>query len=132
MELLCAAGIFFCSVAGTEGRVAADFAFFSQSTVAAHDEHMQHGLPCIGRLGDGRLLLVWARNPVNSSDFSIVGALSSDCGCTWTPPKVFIDHPGLLDADPNVVVIDNRVLVTCTTVDFSQGIRTSATWCVRS
>lgn len=132
MRLLLMAGLFFCNLASADERVAEDYAFFSQTTVAAHDEHVQHGLPCIERLGDGRLLLVWARMPVNGSDFAVVGALSSDCGCSWSAPKVLIDHPNLLDADPNVVVVENRVLVTCTTVDFSQGIRTSATWCVRS
>jgi len=117
---------------GAESRTAADFAFFSQATVAAHNEQTHHGLPCIGRLGDGRLLLVWSRYPSDSSDFAVVGSISSDGGCSWTPPKVLIDHPGLLDADPNIIVYDDHVLVTGTTVDFSQGIRTSATWCIRS
>jgi hypothetical protein len=105
---------------------------FSQLTVAAHDENFHHALPCIGRLSDGRLLVVWSRYAPNSSDFAVIGADSSDGGRTWERPRVFLDHPGLLDADANIVVIGPRVLVTCTTVDFSHGIRTSATWCVRS
>ena len=43
-----------------------------------------------------------------------------------------IDHPTLLDADPNIVVSGARVLVSCTTVSFAQGIRESATWAIRS
>ena len=122
----------FCYAAPAEDRVATDAASFSQVTVAAHDESFHHGLPCVGLLSDGRLLVVWARYAPNSSDFAVVGAYSSDGGCSWSPPQVFIDNPGLLDADANIVVVEERVLVTCTTVDFSHGIRTSATWCVRS
>ncbi len=113
-------------------RDAAEYPFFSQSTVAAHDASFHHSLPCIALLEDERLMLVWSRYAPSSTDFAVVGAFSSDGGCSWTPPQSLIDHPGLLDADANIVVVGSRVLVTCTTVDFSQGIRTSTTWCIRS
>ena len=132
MTLLYMAGMLVCCTGNAADRVAADFAFYSQATVAAHDDSSHHSLPCIARLSDGRLLLVWSRYAPGSSDFAVVGAFSSDGGCSWSPPQVVIDHPVLLDADANIVVVGQRVLVTCTTVDFSQGIRTSTTWSVRS
>lgn len=132
MTLLCMSIALLCGTPDTNDRLAADYAFFSQTTVAVHDNSFHHTLPCVGRLSDGRLLLVWSRFAPNSSDFGVVGAFSADGGCSWSPPQVLLDHPGLLDADANIVVVGQRVLVTCTTVDFSQGIRTSATWCVRS
>ena len=132
MTLLCMSIALLCGTPDTNDRLAADYAFFSQTTVAVHDNSFHHTLPCVGRLSDGRLLLVWSRYAPNSSDFGVVGAFSADGGCSWSPPQVLLDNPGLLDADANIVVVGQRVLVTCTTVDFSQGIRTSATWCVRS
>ena len=113
-------------------REATEYAFFAQETVAAHDATYHHSLPCVALLEDERLLLVWSRYAPGSTDFSVVGSFSADGGCSWAPPQVLIDHPGLLDADANIVVAGSRVLVTCTTVDFSHGIRTSATWCIRS
>lgn len=113
-------------------REASEYAYFAQATVAAHDANFHHSLPCIALLGDERLLLVWSRYAPNSSDFAVVGSFSADGGCSWSPSQVMIDNPNLLDADPNIVVVGQRVLVTCTTVDFSHGIRTSTTWCIRS
>jgi len=115
------------------------FRFFCQMTVAscagnseAGGTGLKHGLPCLARLGDDRLLVVWSRYKAGSDDFGVVGSFSEDGGCSWTPPQVLLDHPGVLDADPNIIVTGTRVLVTCTSVDFSGGIRTSATWCIRS
>ena len=109
-----------------------DYAFFAQDTIASHGDGWNHGLPCMARLSDESILVVWARYKPDSSDFAVVGVSSRDGLCRWTEHKVLIDHPGLLDADPSIVVLDRAVLVTCTTVDFSEGIRTSKTWCVRS
>lgn len=132
MATLYAALMLCCgAVQGVDGE-ATDREPFSQVTVAAHSDGAHHGLPCVALLADGRLLTVWSRFAPGSSDFAVVGAYSPDSGRCWSPPEVLIDHPGLLDADANIVVVDQRVLVTCTTVDFSHGIRTSATWCVRS
>ncbi len=109
-----------------------EYAFFTQATIASHADGWNHGLPCMARLTDDSILVVWSRYKPDSSDFGVVGVRSRDGLCTWTEAKTLIDHPGLLDADPSIVVADKVVLVTCTTVDFSEGIRTSKTWCVRS
>ncbi|HPO14900.1 MAG TPA: exo-alpha-sialidase [Candidatus Hydrogenedentes bacterium] len=109
-----------------------EYAFFTHSVIASHENGFNHGLPCIARLADERMLVVWSRYKAGSDDFSVVGAYSPDGGCTWSKPEVFIDHPGLIDADANIIVSENRVLITCTTVSFAEGIRTSVTWCVRS
>jgi len=106
-------------------------ALFAQSTIASHEDGRNHGLPSMARLGDGRILVVWSRFAPGSSDFAIVGAFSTDGGASWTPPHTFIDHEGVLDADPSIVVSGSRVFVTCTTVA-PGGIHKSATWCVRS
>ncbi|MFA6245210.1 MAG: exo-alpha-sialidase, partial [Candidatus Hydrogenedentales bacterium] len=112
---------------------APEYAFFSQSTVAAHDAQYTHGLPSMARLSDDRILVVWTRFPQGGGeDMAVMGAFSADAGCTWSQPKVMIDHPKLLDADPSVVVSGNRVFVSCTTATFAEGIRESATWCIRS
>lgn len=109
-----------------------DYPFFTQSVVASHEDGFNHGLPSMACLSDGRVLVTWARWKEGSNDFAVVGTLSPDCGCHWSATQVLLDHPGVLDADPSIVVSGSRVLLTCTSVDFSQGIRTSATWCVRS
>ena len=108
------------------------YAFFSQATVASHGDGFDHGLPCMARLQADRVLLAWSRWKPGSDDFAVVGALSPDCGCTWSAVTVFIDHAGLLDADSGIVVCGDRVFLTCTTVSFAKGIRTSTTWCIRS
>jgi lysophospholipase L1-like esterase len=109
-----------------------DYAFFAEATLSPHDDGNRHGLPSMARLADGRILAAWSRYKEGSSDFGVVGACSSDGGCSWTPPQVLIDHKGLLDADPSIVVSGDRVLVTATTVSFAEGIRSSVTSCIRS
>lgn len=106
--------------------------FLIQHTVAPHGGGLNHGLPCMARLDDNRILLTWSRYKAGSEDWAVVGAFSADHGATWSEPRVLIDTPELLDADPSIVVSGKRVLVTCTTVTFAQGIHTSLTWCVRS
>jgi len=108
-----------------------DYAFFAQWTVASHEDGSQNRWPCMARLADGRILLVWSRLDAKGED-AIVAGVSKDAGCSWAPPKALISHDGVIDADPSIVVSGSRVLVTCTSADFSQGIRTSTTWCVRS
>jgi len=125
-------GLLICVASSATGVAPNDCAFFEQWTIAAHDADYGHGLPSMARLGDGRIFVAWARNDVKTSDFVVVGAFSPDEGCTWTPPRVFFEHKDAIDADPSIVVSGHRVLLTCTTASFAEGIRTSATWCVRS
>lgn len=131
-HVLCVLLLAFCAAPAPAAFAQEDALFFTQATVAAHGGGEHHGLPCIATLNDGRLLLVWSRYPDKADDFAVMGAFSADCGCSWTSPQVLIDHPGLVDADANIVVDGVRVLVTCTTVSFEKGIHTSATWSIRS
>ena len=105
---------------------------FSPYTLYSHDSISGHGLPCLARLNNEKILLTWSKNNADSSDFSVHYSLSSDGGCSWTPPKPLLDAPGIVDADPSIVVVENRVIVTCTRTSFSQGIRASETIAVRS
>ena len=83
-------------------------------------------LPCMARLDDGQLLLVWS---VGGN--GIQGAFSRD-GRTWSAPASVLNTSTGHDFDPSIVVSGSRVLVTSTNADFSQGIHTSITTCVRS
>lgn len=106
--------------------------FFEQATVASHEDGHQHRWPCIALLGDHRLLLTWSRAAAEPADDAVVCALSDDHGRTWSEPRALIAWDGLIDADPNIVVSGSRVFISCTSVNFEKGIRTSTTWCVRS
>lgn len=108
----------------------ADYAYFTQSTVASHEDGSNHNWPCMARLSDDRMLVVWAR--LTQGVYTVVGAFSTDSGCSWTPPQTFVAQPGVVNADPSIVVSGKRVLVTATCVPSEGGIRTSVTWCVRS
>jgi hypothetical protein len=83
-------------------------------------------LPCMARLEDGRLLLVWT-----TGGSAIMGAFSSD-GRNWSTPVAILSTSTGHDFDPSIVVSGKRVLVTSTNADFSKGIATSVTTCVRS
>jgi len=83
-------------------------------------------LPCMSRLEDGRLLLVWT-----TGGNAVMGAFSST-GRVWSAPFSLISTSTGHDFDPNVVVSGKRVLVASTNADFARGIHTSITTCVRS
>jgi hypothetical protein len=83
-------------------------------------------LPCMARLEDGRLLLVWA----NGGD-AIMGAYS-DASNKWSTPVVLLSTLTGRDFDPSIVVSGKRILVTSTSADFAKGIGSSVTTCVRS
>lgn len=106
--------------------------FFEQITVASHEDGHQHRWPCIALLDDQRLLLTWSRAAADPADDAVVCVLSDDHGRTWSEPRALIAWDGLIDADPSIVVSGPRVFITCTSVNFEKGIRTSTTWCVRS
>jgi lysophospholipase L1-like esterase len=107
--------------------------FFEQRTIAAAQGGSQNCWPCMARLSDGRLLVLWARAAKGSNDYAIVGAFSGDSGRTWTAPRTFIDNEGVLDADPSLVVSGRRILVTTTSWPKGETkIRVSNTFCVRS
>ncbi|MEO7651438.1 MAG: sialidase family protein [Bryobacteraceae bacterium] len=70
--------------------------------------------PQIARLGDGRLLTVWAVFGKNDSNGRIAGAFSADAGRTWAAPVLLIDDPKKMDGDPNILVDGNKVFVYST------------------
>ncbi|MDQ1256283.1 MAG: Sialidase protein [Candidatus Hydrogenedentes bacterium] len=109
-----------------------DYAHFAQSTVASHEDGHEHRWPCMARLSDGRILVVWSRLDLATNEDAIVGRVSQDGGCNWAGDRVFIQFDGQVDADPSMVVSGDRIFVTCTTVPPGGNIRISATWCVRS
>ncbi len=83
-------------------------------------------LPCMSRLEDGRLLVVWS----NGGD-GIFGAFSTDHGRHWSTPVSLITTSTGRDYDPSIVVSGKRILVTTTSVE-TGGISRSTTWCIRS
>ncbi len=82
-------------------------------------------LPCMVRLEDGRLLVVWSNGGAG-----IRGAFSTD-GRTWSAPIKLIDTMTGHDYDPSIVVSGKRILVT-ETLTSGGGISTSTTVCTRS
>jgi len=132
MVLLLDLMAFLCSGASMSETAADDAPSFSHVTVASHVDGSANRWPCMARLADGRLLVVWSQLATGAKDDAIVAAFSVDHGATWGEPERLIANEGLTDADPSIVVSGERVWVTCTSVSFAEGIRTSATWCVRS
>jgi len=119
--------------AGSADQTAAPAPFFQQITIASHKDGGENCWPCMARLSDGRLLVLWAQAKKGSQDYGVLGAFSSDAGATWSKPVKLIDHEGQLDADPSILVSGRRVFVTCTSLPKGAGgISTSTTWCVRS
>ncbi|NUQ65764.1 MAG: exo-alpha-sialidase [Pirellulales bacterium] len=103
---------------------------FERSVIASHEDIPSNCYPCLARLENGRLMIVWSGSGKEGSH--IVGAFSEDHGKTWSQPIVLIKTPSGRDYDPSLVVSGPRVLVTCTTLPSAGGIRTSTTWCTRS
>lgn len=105
--------------------------FFGQTTVASHTDGYEHRWPCMATLADERVVVAWSRRDLQTNEDAIVLSGSYDSGCTWSPAEVVIANDGIVDADPSLVVSGERVFLMCTSVR-SDGINTSAVWCVRS
>lgn len=90
--------------------------------------------PCAARLGNGDLLVVFARCDHAAPAAAIWGVRSTDNGQTWGEPFPLLDTPGMLDYDPNLVVWGTTVLAIATTVPqtHSQQVTTSQFMAVRS
>ena len=108
----------------------ADEPRFEREIIASHEEVPRNCYPCMARLGDDRLMVVWSS--CDGKTCRIVGAFSSDEGRTWSPSIGLIETPGGRDYDPSILVSANQVYVTSTTLPAGEGIRTSTTWCTRS
>ena len=103
--------------------------FFERFVIASHKTVKMNCYPCLARLDDGRLMVVWSASPDKRN--KIVGAFSN-AGRTWSAPVTLIETPGGRDYDPSLVVSGDRIFVTSTTLPHEGGIHTSTTWCTRS
>ncbi len=103
---------------------------FKRQVIASHEKAARNCYPCMARLSDDRLMIVWSLS--NGNLYHIVGAFSSDHARTWSQPMPLIQTPGGRDYDPSIVVSGSRLFVTSTTLPKGDGIRTSITWCTRS
>lgn len=91
--------------------------FFETGVVrAAATPKERNAYPVIARTAGGQLITVWTVMEAGNQDGKVVGALSRDGGRTWSDPVTLIDVPGKNDADPNIVIDGNRILVYSTTV----------------
>ena len=107
-----------------------DEPIFERQIIAPCEKEARKCYPCMARLGDDRLMVVWSSCEGNRC--RIVGGFSDDHGRTWSTPIPLIHTPSGRDYDPSILVSANRVLVTSTTLPVGAGIRTSTTWCTRS
>ncbi|MCX7425250.1 MAG: FG-GAP-like repeat-containing protein [Planctomycetia bacterium] len=106
---------------------------FGRSTIASGADGKSNAYPCLARLDDGRLLLVWSpREKEGPTGHYVVGAFSDDHARTWSKPITLIQSPQGQNADPSILVSGNRIFVTATTLPASSGIRVSTTTCTRS
>ena len=105
---------------------------FERLVVAPHDgETLENSYPCLARLDDGRLFVVWSAARPGMPEKSIVGAFSEDHGRTWSALLDLIAGPGIGAEDPNIIASGKRIIVA-STVMIGQGISTSVTKCTRS
>ena len=79
--------------------------------------------PCLARLAEGDLLLVFGRSPKSGKMRTgwIAASRSADGGRTWSRPRAVINTPEMSDGDPNIVAWDNHVIVLSTTVPPTHG-----------
>lgn len=114
------------SLSAQTGRSAA---FFETGVVAPSSEQgYRNAYPVIARTANGNLLTVWCLTVKGETGGRIVGATSKDEGRTWTTPVSIISTKGKFDADPNIVVDNDRVWVFSTTVGTPNKIDWSEMW----
>lgn len=89
-------------------------------------------IPQIGRLGDGRLFVVFGAFGKGDSNGRVYGTFSSDGAKTWSEPRLLIDDPKFMDGDPNMLIDGNTVFVYATRVRIPNDIRKAWTFMVKS
>lgn len=114
--------------------VAAAAADFETGAVKRSDGARFHRntIPQVARLSNGQLFSVWAAMPKEGGPGHVFGAFSTDAGRTWSNPRLLIEDPAKLDADPNILVDGKRVLVFSTRVNQPNRIDKSWTMMIRS
>lgn len=89
--------------------------------------------PVIACLPSGNLFCVFSEARREDRDsYRVVGVLSSDHGKTWGQPRVLVQNPNALDADPNIVLDGQRILVYSTTLPHPFKIDQSQIWMTSS
>jgi predicted neuraminidase len=96
--------------------------------VAASESSFRNAYPVIARTANGGLLTVWCLTQKGETGGRIVAATSRDEGRTWTTPVSIINTKGKFDADPNIIVDNDRIMVFSTTVGIPNKIDWSEMW----
>ena len=66
--------------------------------------------PVIDRLKNGRLVCVFSCiADEKPSKMNIAFSISDDNGLSWSKPQILFNHPGVEDADPNLLVDGDRI-----------------------
>lgn len=104
---------------------------FERFVIVSHTKNPINAYPCLSRLSDGRLLLVWCSAPLEQCTGSILGAFSGDFGRTWTEPTLLLAASPVPAGDPSTVVSGQRIIVTAT-VPHGPGIATTTITAIRS
>jgi predicted neuraminidase len=103
--------------------------FIETGVVAASsDSAFRNAYPVIAETANGGLLAVWSLTAKGDADGRIVGATSRDEGRTWSTPVSIISTKGKFDADPNIIVDKDRIMVFSTTVGIPNKIDWSEMW----
>lgn len=87
---------------------------FERFTTASREQGPVNLGPCIVRLEDDRLLLVWCIAPRSQNTGCIVAAFSNDAGRTWSDRIELISPAPSALGDPSIVVSGSRIIVTAT------------------
>jgi BNR repeat-like domain len=103
--------------------------FFETGVVAAaSDSAFRNAYPVIAQTANGGLLAVWCLTAKGETGGRIVGATSIDEGRTWSSSVSIINTKGKFDADPNIIVDQDRIMVFSTTVGIPNKIDWSEMW----
>lgn len=85
--------------------------------------------PVIASLPNGDLFCVWtAGRKGDQESYRIVGAFSKDQGKIWTTPTLLFQNENALDADPNILIDGQRILIFSTTIPLPSKIEKSQIW----
>ena len=125
--LLCLAGI----ESGVCQLGAADAPFFEKRRIHSSDggDFAINAYPVIAPLPNGDLFCVWtAGRKGDQESYRIVGAFSKDQGKSWTSPVLLIQNENALDADPNILIDGQRILIFSTTIPLPSKIERSQIW----
>lgn len=99
--------------------VSAEQPLFETGVVSGSDpqQFVLNAYPVITRLSSGRLLCIFSvETAAKPAKMKIAARTSDDGGKTWSQAGIVFDHADTEDADPNLLVVGDRVLAFSTTV----------------